>query len=136
MDTELEEVIGPIGGSLDLSPTGICIHRHGRILYANPVLRALVGADEMVGGPVMDYVHPDDRPATQQRIRSVIAVGQSPVSAARLLCKNGSFVNVETVGVRLDPETILVFVMDVTERKKHEAERERLLAEVEAIHAS
>ena len=49
---------------VDMSPEAILVHVQGRYVFANPAAAELLGAhspDELVGKPVLDFIHPDHR---------------------------------------------------------------------------
>lgn len=59
---------------VELSPDAILVQRRGTIIYANAACSALLGAsspDELLGKPVLQFVHPDDREAVRKRIEIV-----------------------------------------------------------------
>src|SRR5689334_21589159 len=57
---------------VESSPEPIAVHSQGVIVYANPAAARLMGAEEpraLVGIPVLNSVHPDDRAIVVDRIR-------------------------------------------------------------------
>ena len=52
------------------APDGIVVHREGTILYANDAFAQIVGAppEEIIGTPVLNHVHPDDRESVRERV--------------------------------------------------------------------
>ena len=102
---------------------GICIVRDGRITVANPMLLQLLGctAGELIGQPVMELVHQDDRPVVLDNTRRRLA--GEPVDArytVRLLTRHAGSRWFEISGVLLDLDgsaAVLMFVDDVTERR-------------------
>src|SRR5579863_9158217 len=56
---------------VELSPDAILVQRRGAIIYAYAACSALLGAastEELLGKPVLQFVHPDDREAVKKRI--------------------------------------------------------------------
>jgi diguanylate cyclase (GGDEF)-like protein/PAS domain S-box-containing protein len=56
---------------VELSPNAIVVHRHGVLLYANPLGAALVGApapEAVAGRRISDVIHPDYHRQTLERI--------------------------------------------------------------------
>jgi|GEM_PF-4458378 len=110
----------------------VFFQQHGRFAYLNPAGVALFGAnspEELVGTPVLERFHPDDRAAVAERIRTInegkMAV---PLREEQILRLDGSFVTVEVAAVPVTHGGIagaLVQARDITERKKSET---RLLA--------
>ena len=102
---------------------GICIVRDGRIEVANPMLVELLGctAQELIGQPVMELVHPDDRPVVLDNYRRRLA-GESVDAryTVRMLTRHAGPRWFEISGVLLELEgraAVLMFVDDVTERR-------------------
>lgn len=103
---------------------GICLVRDGRIEVANPMMQRLLGcsAAELIGHPVLERVHPDDRPMVQENYRRRLA-GQ-PVEdryTVRMLTNHADTRWFEISGVLLELEgrtSVLMFVDDVTERRR------------------
>ncbi len=62
---------------VELSPEAIIVHSEGKFVYVNPAAQRLWGAacaEELIGKPVLDVVHPDYRDivsATNSRSRRV-----------------------------------------------------------------
>src|SRR4029077_7209640 len=53
-------------------PDAVLVHRQGKILFANKACVSLLGASsvtELLGKPILDFVHPDERAAVRKRIR-------------------------------------------------------------------
>ncbi|MGH7622303.1 MAG: PAS domain S-box protein, partial [Gemmatimonadaceae bacterium] len=112
---------------VDQSPDAIVVHRDGQIVFASSVAAGLVGAaepGELVGRPLLDLVHVDDRPEVQRRIARVLASGEaSALSQARLIRLDGTEVNVEVTGVPVlfdGQPAIQTLARDVSERMQLE----------------
>ena len=59
---------------MDLSPDGIFVVNGDRIVFVNPAGLRLLGAvhvDQIVGRPVLDFIHPEDRVAIEDRLQSM-----------------------------------------------------------------
>jgi PAS domain S-box-containing protein len=105
----------------------------GSIRYQSPQVRTVLGyePDEMVGKNALDYVHPDDRPATEAAMMSIVAnPGSTANNEYRFLHRDGSWRYLETFGRTLLPDSVQAGVVfntrDVTERREaQEALRER-----------
>jgi PAS domain S-box-containing protein len=57
---------------VEQSPDAVLVHRQGKILFANEACVTLLGASsaaELLGRPMFDFVHPDDRAAVKKRIQ-------------------------------------------------------------------
>jgi PAS domain S-box-containing protein len=120
-------------GLVEMAPETIGVHREGRWVYLNPSgLRLLGAADasEVVGRPVMDFIHPDDRRAIRERIRQVEEENKpTPLQEFRMVRADGQFVEVELTGISTlfqgQPATLVV-IKDITERKRAEETIARL----------
>ena len=106
-------------------PDAVAVHRHGCFVYVNPAVLAYLGydrADELVGRPVLDIVHSEDREGVATRMRAMVDTGESsPAREERFLRKGGGVVTAEVVALPLvfDGELAVVAVArDVTERKQ------------------
>jgi PAS domain S-box-containing protein len=128
---------------VELSPLPIAAHCEGRFVFLNPVAARLLGAEsphELIGQPVMEVVHPDDREAVVERIRKILETGAPSVpSEVRILRRDGRAVEVEISGARVSHQgkpAVQLVAQDLSTRRRAETER-RLAAtrEREAEHA-
>ncbi|MCE1203156.1 MAG: PAS domain S-box protein [Holophagaceae bacterium] len=109
------------------SPVALFLHRGGRFLYLNQAALKLLKAgseSDLIGQPVLERVHPEDREQVLDRIRMAYEKnGEAPLLEERLVALDGSIVNVEVQGrvVTYDGgAALLVFAQDVTARKQAE----------------
>jgi len=107
------------------APDAIFVQAGGRFAYVNGAMRDLLGessADDLIGRPVLDSVHPDFRALARERIRALNEDrSRQGLSDMVFLRADGSGVAVETSGVPIVHEGssgALVFVRDVTERRR------------------
>src|SRR5436190_105291 len=118
----------------------LVLERDGRCLYANSAFEQLSGytapelvAMESVLDLAVEYDAPERREAAVARLDQGLVTPALPLTLRR---RDGALVDLEVGGVRLDIEgrrQLVVVVRDVTERRRAEAERERLLAERDHI---
>ena len=120
------------------APSGVLVHAAGRFVYLNPAAARLYGAsseEELLGRPVMDRVHPDDRGAVAERFHALYHERRAaPAMRQRCLRIDGTAVDIEVSSVPIrfrDQDAALVFVSDITERLRQESERTRLASVVE-----
>lgn len=112
---------------IDLSPDGIIVHRHRRILIANPAAAKLCGLDspeEAIGRDVLDFIDPGfhqlvrDRVALLEREPERFRLPRSEIAYLRA---DGSSVPVEgtaTVIALEDGPAIISVLRDITERRE------------------
>jgi len=127
---------------VDLSPDAVLIIQAGRVIFANPAGVRLLGAGDdtnVLGRPVLDFVHPDEHRVVLARIDEVLD-GQRPTTfqERRYVRFDGTPLDVE-VAATLYPDpagpAIQVILRDITARKRSEAasheseERFRQIAE-------
>jgi PAS domain S-box-containing protein len=112
------------------APVGIYIQTDGLFRYLNPAALAMYGAEtagQIVGQAVLDRVHPDSRAAVDERIHLVRDERRAaPFLEKRFLRLDGTAFYTE---VSANPfsfegrDGAIVFVCDITERKREENER-------------
>lgn len=124
---------------IELLPDGIAVYQDGLIRMANPAGIRLLGYDstaEIIGRPMLDFVHPDDRAAVIERARAQLEHGQAvPPREERFLRRDGTAVLVEVTGAPFPlggRPAVMVVVRDVTERRRLE-DQLRQAQKMEAI---
>ncbi len=106
----------------------------GHFKRLNPAWERTLGftRQELMARPFFEFVHPDDRERTLAQNRHVRAGGQALAFENRYRCKDGSFRwflwNATPVA---EEQTIYSVARDITPRKEAEAERERLVHELQ-----
>ncbi len=116
-----------------MSPYAIIIHREGILEYVNPKGVSLFGANseaEVIGQPIIRFVHPDFHDIFTNRLKNMTEVGSvaKPLSEVYLRL-DGTPVQVEVVTTRLKHKGDNVFqsiIVDITERKKVDEELKRI----------
>ncbi len=141
LQNELRESERRYADLVEYSPDAIVIH-DDRILSINPAACRLIGAErpeDVLGRPVLDFVHPDERDAIRA-VPARLPVGRrsARIRERKLLRLDGQVIDTEVVAVpivyRRSP-AVQVVIRDVTRQKRAEAglrvsqERFRLLAE-------
>ncbi|MDD2772417.1 MAG: PAS domain S-box protein [Elusimicrobiales bacterium] len=108
------------------APDAVIVFRDGRFLYANSAALRLygVGAPEQLPSKrVLDWVHPDDRPAMSARMKQAAKTGKLPLWESRIVRRSGQVVFVEGVGGIINYQggrSAQVILRDVSERKRIE----------------
>ena len=113
----------------------LVLERDGRCVYANAAFEQLTGytfpelaAMDTVLDLVVEYEQDERRRGAVARLDEGLVTPALPLTVRR---RDGALVDVEVGGVRLDIEgrrQLVVVVRDVTDRRRAEGERERLLA--------
>ncbi|TGL74528.1 sensor histidine kinase [Leptospira yasudae] len=117
----------------DLSRDGVAVHSEGKILRANDALVKMLGYDsleEVLGKPVLQFVHHRSQNVVKQRIQKMnqegVGVG---VLEEEFIRKDGSTLFVEVVASAFfegERQFVQVIVRDINSRKRAELELERL----------
>lgn len=110
-----------------LAPTPIVIHNGREVLLANEAAARFLGFGspaDMVGGSVIGFVHPDDRPRVAERVKRMLTEGVTvPLLEERFVRADGSIAIGDTVAspvVFAGQPAIHVVVLDTSERKAAE----------------
>ncbi len=108
---------------------------NGRILYANEAAAGARGysREEMAGLNIRDLVRPELRGGVAARLGDIVAKGEV-VFESEHLRRNGETFPVDTSArlVVIDGRKYIIgIVRDITERKRAEAEREKLIADIQ-----
>ncbi|OIP19296.1 MAG: hypothetical protein CO105_01020 [Comamonadaceae bacterium CG_4_9_14_3_um_filter_60_33] len=118
---------------IEWSPEAILVHRQGTLVYANPAAVKLFGAPDaatLLAKKTSDLIHPDDRAAQIERMKSIIRQENiAPFTEARFLTLDGAVIDVQVQGTAIDFDrepAIHVSIHDITERKKLEHEIRQL----------
>jgi PAS domain S-box-containing protein len=110
---------------IEQSPEPMAVHRAGRLIFVNPALVKLLGgqsAQDLVGQPILRFIHPDEHAGVLIRVKEVAKGGLRLVAMEeRYLKLDGSGIDVEVQGAMIDFDGApanLALVHDVTERKQ------------------
>ena len=129
----LEESEARYRALVDWSPDAIAVHRDGQLIFVNPAALRLFGASsaaEVLYAPILDFVDPDSRDLVIERTRESRERGlDTPMVEVSLVALDGTrrFVEVQGRAIVYDGEPArLATLRDVSERKAHEVEIERL----------
>ncbi len=109
------------------SPDAIAIYSDGKIVFVNSECLNLMAAstkEELLGKPVIEFVHPDFREMVATRMREAAFEGKVlPLNEEKFIRLNGSEVevNVKAMPIRFDGKSaVQLIVRDITERKQNE----------------
>lgn len=110
-----------------------CLDFNGYFKRLNPAWERTLGFTraELMSKPFIEFVHPDDRERTLEQNRQVRAGGKALGFENRYLCKDGSFRwFLWNAAPDVYGRTIYSVARDITERKRADDERDRLVQEL------
>lgn len=110
----------------ELSPDAIAVHDGKTLKLINPAGVKMLGAqsaEELVGRPIISFVHPKDHEAVRARFDQERQGRHVPTAIQKLIRVDGTFLDVEVSETPYtyqgEPAT-LVFLRDITERRQAE----------------
>ncbi|WP_069165532.1 diguanylate cyclase domain-containing protein [Nocardia altamirensis] len=110
------------------TPDGICVHERGVVVYVNPATVRLLhaeSAEDIIGKPLTQFVHPDSIPGMLDRISHLNTKGAASVPTEMQLVRvDGAAIPVETVSVLTawhDHLAYQVVIHDLTAQRHAEA---------------
>ena len=119
------------------SPDPIAVHRDGKLVYLNPagvMLSGAQSAQQLIGKPVLDLVHPDSRLIIEERLKAAAAGSvNSQRTEVKFVRPDGAVVDAEIQGTSIiydGAPAVHVAIRDITERKRTEAARQSLEAQL------
>ena len=123
----------------DVSVDMLCILGfNGYFKRLNPAWEQTLGftCDELKSRPFIEFVHPDDRERTLNQNATVREGGHALGFENRYVCKDGSYRWFKWNAAR-DPDAGVIYsaARDITAKKLAEAERERLVEELQTALA-
>jgi PAS domain S-box-containing protein len=109
-----------------LSFDAIVIHSEGKVVYVNVAGAELFGVsrpEELIGKPILDFVHPDYLEMAKARMLQTTEGRVAPLIEEKLIRLDGTDVDLEVMGIPTTyqgkPAMQVVF-RDITERKRAE----------------
>jgi len=124
------------------NPAAIAIHSEGKVVFINKTAQKLMNIkkeEEILGKPVLDFVHPDYKRVISERMKKIEVDGEfGEPDEEKFIKLDGKEIDVSVTGNHITymskPAVQIVFT-DITERKKakemlkESEEKYRLLAE-------
>jgi len=117
---------------IEQAPYGVFVQTGGTFAYLNPKARELLGAtdeSQLLGRPVLEFLHPDSREAVAARIRQLNQLGiPAPPLEEQWRRLDGGLFHAEATAVPHVHEGVrgaLVMLHDISDRKAAEAQRDR-----------
>ena len=129
---EMRQSEGRYRSLVESSPDAIVVYVESGLVYVNGAALTLLGAaktEEVLGRPVLDFVHPEFHASMRERAALSQREGRpNPLSQQQYIRLDGRVIDVETVGTPIVWEgqaARQVLIRDITERKAvEEAVRE------------
>ena len=131
-ERELSESEARFRRLVESAPYGILVVDGLHVLYANPEAVRMFGASPetgLVGHPMLERAHPEDREAIQQRARDLSAGETFPSAERRYLRVNGETFWAAVSAAAIEYNHLpagLLFYRDITAAKRAEEEHARL----------
>ncbi|MBI4731727.1 MAG: GAF domain-containing protein [Chloroflexi bacterium] len=130
-ENELRESEERYRRMVELSPEAIAIHSEGRLVFANPAAMKLIGAqsaEDVIGMPIANFVHPDSRELAARRIKEALAQQKAlPAAEEKFIKLDGSVIDVEVATMPFPYQgkaALQVLIREITERKQSDALQE------------
>lgn len=109
---------------VELSPDAIIIHSDGKFVYVNSAAESLYhasSAEQLIGRPILDIVHPDYRESVNQRMRAISEGEPNALNVQKHVRLDGEIIDVEVTGMPFSLQgrpAVQAVVRDVTERTR------------------
>lgn len=114
---------------IELLPDAVAVHQDGLVRMVNLTGARMLGyesPEEVIGRPVLDFVHPDDHAVVRERIRAQLERGErAPPLEERFLRRDGTAIPVEVTAAPFmlgGRPASLVVARDISARKRLEEE--------------
>lgn len=125
---------------IDWMPDAIYVHSNGKFIFVNPASVKLFGASsaqDLLGQPVLERIHPDSRQVVFERIaRAPCDHIDGQTLQEQFIRLDGTVIDVETTGRAVTFEgqsAIQAVVHDITERVAAQRSRDEVLARLQKI---
>jgi PAS domain S-box-containing protein len=111
---------------LEQLPLGVGIHKDGKLIYVNNYALKMMAArnpEDLMGRPVIDFVHPDHKEAAIAQAKRVLAGEPAPVMEEKYVRVDGKIISVEVSSHPFAYEgepAVQVIIKDITDRKEAE----------------
>jgi PAS domain S-box-containing protein len=121
---------------VELSPDTIAVHSEGKIVFINTAGARLLGAanpEQLVGKPIMDFLHPDYRDTVRERIGRIQEGKEAPVIEEKFIRFDRTVIDVEVTTIPFTYQgkpAVQTIAHDITERKRVEEMKDNLIRDV------
>lgn len=126
MERKLKESKEKYRTLIEIMPDSIIVHKEEIVIFANPAFARLVGIEDyrdVIGRNMFEFIHPDDRVITKERVEYVKNGQDIPLRQLRLVSVDGNTIIIEATGrlISFEGEKIVLAVgRDISERKRVE----------------
>jgi len=113
---------------VNLSPDAIVVHSEGRFVFVNPAAVKLFGGknpNDILGKPIIEFVHPDFRNTVQNRVQQISEGHTVQLIEEKFIQLDGTVIDVEVAALPFnyeDKPSVQVVFRDITEHKRAEEE--------------
>jgi PAS domain S-box-containing protein len=135
---KVRESEGRFRALVEWTPEAAVVHRDGKILYVNPAAVALFGAvsaQDLVGRPILDRIHPDFHQIALTRQKNMLDNGvDASLAEMKYIQLDGTIAHAEIRATQLvydGAPAIHVSLRDITEGKRAEEKLRQLSQAVE-----
>jgi diguanylate cyclase (GGDEF)-like protein/PAS domain S-box-containing protein len=139
MESRLRESEERYRTLVEMAPEGIILHVEGKIILANQAASTILGAsapDEIIGRNLFSFVHQDYLEITMDRQRMIYENSEpAPLLEEVFIRVDGEPAHVEVASGFLTykgKSAVQTYIRDISDRKKAEAEKERLISKLKA----
>ncbi|HHE47045.1 MAG TPA: PAS domain S-box protein, partial [Bacteroidetes bacterium] len=112
---------------LDLIPVAIIVHSEGLIVYVNPAALEMMRAgnpEDLVGKPVLEFIHTEHRDAAEKRIADALTEGRKALAVEeKMIALDGTILTAEVTTVPFEymgKPAVQMVIRDITNYKKLE----------------
>lgn len=124
IEAQLKESEGRYRNILEMAPVGIAIHQKGRVVYANPAVLKIMGAEaeeQVLGKEISSFIHPDYLERMLKRKERMIHGEEGLYPAQdKYLRLDGRGIDVEVIAASIifnEEPAVQIIITDITERK-------------------
>jgi PAS domain S-box-containing protein/putative nucleotidyltransferase with HDIG domain len=109
---------------LETMPDGVVVHSQGRFVFLNPAAVQIYGAknaQDLLGTPMLERVHPDYRTIVKKRITHISKGKDAGLLEEKFLRMDGSAVNVEVTAkpfIYQGSPAVQMVIRDISQRKQ------------------
>lgn len=115
---------------VEWTPEPIAVHRDGKLVYVNPAAIAMIGAtsaQELVGRPILELVHPEFRQIVLARVKEQDEKGMAvPMMEEKFLKIDGTPIDVEVQSRTIQYQGSRAFQVAIRDITAHKVAQERI----------